>query len=81
MLIAAAYAKTDITAFVNTIDAFNDLFLHNLAQADTSIGTYQLGNIGGFLNRARLCRISILKLIKCARSYMTREKNLSCHIL
>lgn len=80
MLIAAAYAKTDITAFVNTIDAFNDLFLHNLAQADTSIGTYQLGNIGGFLNPGSALQNKYPKIDKmCKELHDKRKESLLSH--
>jgi hypothetical protein len=49
-----AYSLTDITAFVNALDVFNDWLLNRLYQHDTSLGTYALGNIGSVLSSPRL---------------------------
>ena len=49
-----AYSRTDITAFVNALDVFNDRLLSRLYQHDTSLGTYTLGNLGSVLNSPRL---------------------------
>ncbi len=49
-----AYSLTDMTAFVNALDVFNEWLLSSLYQHDTSLGGYTLGNIGGALNSARL---------------------------
>jgi ABC-type tungstate transport system permease subunit len=47
---AKAYAQTDATAFINTMDAFHDVLLDCVFQHDGLIGQYQLGNIGSVLN-------------------------------
>ena len=47
---AYGYSQNDISAFVNILDSFNDLVLHRLYLHDTSLGNYQLGNIGGVTN-------------------------------
>lgn len=45
-----ALAGTNITAFVNALDVFNDLLLDALFAKDGTIGRYCLGNIGSVLN-------------------------------
>lgn len=45
-----ALAVTNITAFVNALDVFNDLLLCALFQRDGTIGSYTLGNIGSVLD-------------------------------
>lgn len=45
-----ALSGTNITAFVNAFDVFNDLLLDHLFSTDGTIGRYTLGNIGGALN-------------------------------
>jgi hypothetical protein len=45
----AALSRTNITAFVNALDVFNDLFLDRLFAADGAIGGYTLGKIGSSL--------------------------------
>lgn len=45
----AALSGTNITAFVNALDVFNDLLLDGLFAADGAIGSYTLGNIGSVL--------------------------------
>ncbi len=47
---AKGYFRTDPSAWVNIIDTFNDLLLEALFRHDGTIGSYQLGNIGGVLN-------------------------------
>ena len=48
----AALSGTNITAFVNALDVFNDLLLSSVFEADGTIGSYTLGNIGSSLNAA-----------------------------
>lgn len=48
------YSLTDMTAFVNALDVFNDRLLSRLYQHDTSLGTYALGKMGGVLSSTRL---------------------------
>lgn len=47
MIRAKTYATTDISAFVNIVDTFNDMLLQKVFLKDKGIGQYQLGNIGG----------------------------------
>ena len=49
-----AYSLTDITAFVNALDVFDEWLLSRLYRHDRGLGTYTLGNIGGVLNSPRL---------------------------
>jgi hypothetical protein len=49
-----ALADTNVTAFVNIADVFNDRLLDTLYRHDTSLGTYTLGNIGSVLSSPRL---------------------------
>ena len=46
----AALSTTNITAFVNALDVFNDLLLDSLFTFDGTICTYTLGNIGTTLS-------------------------------
>jgi hypothetical protein len=47
-----ALSSTNITAFVNALDVFNELLLDDLFAADRKIGGHTLGNIGGGLNES-----------------------------
>ncbi len=49
-----AYSRTDITAFVNALDVFNEWLLKSLYHHDASLGQYPLGNIGAVLSSTRL---------------------------
>lgn len=49
MIRAKTYATTDMSAFVNIVDTFNDMLLQKVFLLDGTIGSYQLGNIGGVL--------------------------------
>jgi hypothetical protein len=49
-----ALADTNVTAFVNIADVFNDRLLERLYQHDVSLGSYALGNIGSVLSSTRL---------------------------
>jgi hypothetical protein len=49
-----ALADTNVTAFVNAADVFNDRLLCRLYLHDPSLGIYTLGNIGSVLSSARL---------------------------
>lgn len=46
----AALSGTNITAFVNALDVFNDWLLGALFAADASIGAYTLGHLGSVLS-------------------------------
>jgi hypothetical protein len=48
----AAVSGTNITAFVNALDVFDDLLVSAVFHADGSIGNYALGQIGSVLNPA-----------------------------
>lgn len=43
---AKTYSTTDMSAFVNIVDTFNDMLLQKVFDKDGSIGVYQLGKIG-----------------------------------
>ncbi len=49
-----AYSLTDMSAFVNALDVFNEWLVSSVYQHDTSLGTYTLGKIGSVLNSSRL---------------------------
>jgi hypothetical protein len=49
-----AYAATDITAWVNAMDVFNDWLLKAIYAHDTTLGTYNFGSIGSVLSSTRL---------------------------
>jgi hypothetical protein len=53
-----ALSATNITAFVNALDVFNDLLLNTIFTTDGTIGSYQLGNIGGAL-QSDSCRLAV----------------------
>ena len=48
---ALGYWKTDLTSFVNLWDTLDDRICSILTSAHTELGGYQLGNIGGAINR------------------------------
>ena len=43
----AAATSVNVTGFVNLLDVFNDLLLDAIFQTDGTVGSYNLGNIGG----------------------------------
>ena len=49
-----ALSDTNVTAFVNAADVFNDRLLSRLYSHDPSLGTYHLGTIGSVLSSTRL---------------------------
>ena len=49
-----ALADTNVTAFVNASDVFNDRLLSCLYGHDATLGTYTLGQIGSVLSSVRL---------------------------
>ena len=75
VLIALSYSKTDITAFVNTMDSFNDLLLSKIAFIDSSIGVYQLGNIGGFLSPTSTFKSKYPRVYDMCNSIHNRRKD------
>lgn len=50
---ARALAETNVSAWVNAMDVFDDWLLHAVYTHDPSIGKYQLGGIGSVLNGGR----------------------------
>lgn len=46
----AALSSTNITAFVNALNVFNDLLLAALFDTDSTIGKHTLGKLGSVLN-------------------------------
>lgn len=53
---ARALAETNVSAWVNAMDVFDDWLLNALYAHDPSIGKYQLGGIGSVLNGGRFQR-------------------------
>ena len=53
---ARALADTNVSAWVNVMDVFDDWLLQALYAKDTTLGTYHLGSIGNVLNGGRLQR-------------------------
>ena len=49
-----AFAQTDITAWVNAMDVFNDFLLESLFKRKPALGSYILGSIGGILTCSAL---------------------------
>ncbi len=49
-----AYALTNVTAFVNAVDVFNDWLLIRLYAHDSALGTYTAGKVGSILTSKRL---------------------------
>ena len=49
-----AFSQTDITAWVNAMDVFNDFLLDALCKHDALLPKYTLGGIGGILSCAHL---------------------------
>ena len=49
-----AFAQTDITAWVNAMDVFDDFLLEGLCRHDAGLPTYTLGGIGGISNCTHL---------------------------
>ena len=54
LITCRALAGTNITAWVNSMDVFNDLVLIALYRFDPSLGTYNPGQIGSVVNSTRL---------------------------
>ncbi len=54
IVMCKGYFKTNPTAWVNASDSFIDWLLVGLFAADSSLGTYQIGNVGGISSSARL---------------------------
>lgn len=72
------YFKTNPSAWVNSIDVFNDLLLDALYRKDTSLGIYTLGNIGSVLSSPRL-KLGFPAIFKLANQIHDKrlESNLS----
>lgn len=49
-----ALAETNVTAFVNAMEVFNDWLLGALYKHDPSLGTYNTGSVGSVLGSTRL---------------------------
>jgi len=50
-IINTGYITTDATAWIMSLDVILDNILYQLARHDTSVGSYKLGEIGGFLHK------------------------------
>lgn len=51
-----AFAQTDITAWVNAMDVFNDFLIDGLCRHDPLLPRYTLGGLGGILSCGHLAR-------------------------
>lgn len=79
ILRAKTYATTDMSAFVNIVDTFNDMLLQKVFLVDGSIGVYQLGNIGGLLyNSGTACELKYPCLFKYCKEI--HELRLTCDL-
>jgi hypothetical protein len=60
-----AFAQTDITAWVNAMDVFDDFLLEGLCRHDAALPAYTLGGIGGILNCTHLKNVypALTKLV------------------
>ena len=54
IVMCKGYFKTNPTAWFNATDSFIDWLWVGLFAADPSLGTYQIGNVGGISSSARL---------------------------
>ncbi|MEA3226380.1 MAG: hypothetical protein U9Q07_10560, partial [Planctomycetota bacterium] len=50
----AAYAETNVTAWVNAMDVFDDWLLNGLYTRDPSLGIYKIGSVGSVMDSTRL---------------------------
>jgi len=48
------YFETSATAWVNSMDAFNDWLLDSLYKVDPSLGFYKLGDVGSVMNSKKM---------------------------
>ena len=72
-----ALADTNVTAFVNAADVFNDRLLSRLYDHDPSLGSYTLGNIGSILSSTRL-RASYPSILTLCKEI--HEERLKSHL-
>lgn len=84
---ACHYAETDMSSCVQVLDVFDDLLLDRLYYHDRSIGSYQLGSIGGVTNSAnsrleckypklfRLCKGVHDQRLSCDLSHARKRSN------
>lgn len=72
------YNDTDVTAWVNGMDVFDDWLLNALHRNDSALGPYQLGNLGGNLkNRRRRKSYSAVSSLAFGIHNRRYESNLS----
>jgi hypothetical protein len=69
-------ARTNVTAFVNALDALIDRLLQAIHSFDPMLGAYQLGNVGGVLQSKRLQRFypSVLNLARSVHQMRNRSR-------
>ncbi len=83
---ARTYFESDINAFINIIDTIDDILIDLLAKHDPTVGKYQLGNIGGFLNAGSrfnqkypqffmMCKEIHDKRLECELSHAVHKKS------
>ena len=60
-----AFSQTDMTAWVNAMDVFDEFLLEGLCRHDAALPTYKLGQIGGILGCTHLKTIypALTKLV------------------
>jgi hypothetical protein len=74
-----AYSLTDMTAFINALDVFNDWLLSRVYEHDSGLGTYTLGKIGSVLNSPRLKSGYPAILALAASVHNQRSKSMLSH--
>ena len=76
-----ALSGTNITAFVNALNVFNDLLLNAVFQADGAIGGYTLGKIGSALNATSRFATKYPRTFDLANKCMKPDTKVCIHIL
>lgn len=72
IIASKGYFKTGPSAWVNSMDGFNDWLLQALHQVDTSLGGYTQGKLGGVLEKNAL-KTSYPKVLKLCREIHHRR--------
>ena len=66
------YFKTSPSAWVNSMDGFNDWLLHALHKGDSSLGGYQFGKVGSVLDKNAL-KVAYPKVLKLCQEIHSRR--------
>ena len=75
------YFKTSPSAWVNSMDAFNDWLLNALHEVDSSIGGYTLGKVGSVLEKNALKNSYPKVLMLCREIHRRRYESHLSHAL